>query len=359
MKASEKKTAPQRELFKQTENKALLFNPEELLTAELVGRQVRNALSGMSTHECYGMKATLQPTTAELEYLLKSKASEAYHDNERPNWKLSTLISVSQKYSAVKIVGSHSYNRTIGLPRSRSLLVLYNKLTMQPLTIFDGSAISTRRTGSYASIALRIVKPDIEKANVFIIGAGEVAQAIVDDLNFWSKDKIDTVYVLSRSIETAKKFVQKNTHTTFNTIAVQNRQMMPTCDFVITASNASAPCYAFSDVKNDALILHLGGDETPKDVIEHVLLQGEVICDDIHCVSTRGSQSLPRFFIDKNETLINQAATFSIKNLYSPATRKRTSPSHMTLVTCVGLPVLDLYVAQYLYEQYILKVKEH
>jgi alanine dehydrogenase len=331
-----------KELFK-------IFNPHQLLDAENVGRQVRLALQDLSHHHCYGVKAVLQPGEEELQSLLQGRAETAYSENERPNWKLSTLVSVNQHFGAVKIVGSHSYNKQLNMPRSKSLIILYDKLTMVPLAMMDGTMISARRTGSYASISLGLIKPEVKKNKVFIIGAGEIAQAVIDDLVCWSANKIGCVFVLSRTLQSAQAFARRNDKLPFEVVAVNNRTQMPDCDFVITASNSSSPCYELQDLKSDALILHLGGDETPEALIEQALLHGSVVCDDIHCVSSRGSQSVARYFSTKGETLEKYAAQFDVKNLYDQKTQRQTSPDHRTLITCVGLPVLDLYVAQYLF----------
>lgn len=331
-----------KELFK-------IFNPHQLLDAENVGRQVRLALQDLSQSHCYGVKAVLQPGEEELQSLLQGSSATAYSENERPNWKLSTLVSVNQHFGAVKIVGSHSYNKKLNMPRSKSLIILYDKLTMVPLAMMDGTMISARRTGSYASISLGLIKPEVKKNNVFIIGAGEIAQAVIDDLACWSTGKIGCVFVLSRTLNNAQSFASRNNQLPFSVVAVKDRSLMPNCDFIITASNSSSPCYELQDLKSDALILHLGGDETPESLIEHVLLQGSVICDDIHCVSSRGSQSLARYFSNKDETLEKYATQFGVKNLYDRNTQRESSSGHRTLITCVGLPVLDLYVAQYLF----------
>ncbi len=320
------------------------------LAPRLVGQRVRAALRALRDGEAYGTKAVLEPDSDELRALLGDAANAAYANGERPNWKLSALVSINPSYGAVKIVGSHTYNRLHGVPRSTSTVLLYDKLTMQAVAILDGSTLSAQRTGAYASIVVDRLLQHRARFSVFVFGAGRVARAVVEDLHAHHPERIDTLYVRSRTQASAEAFVAGLTpHVSFPLVAAPTLDPLPDCALIITASNASAPLFEAWQVGDASVVLHLGGDETPNELIRYILEAGTVICDDIETVAHRRSQSLPLFFLRTGRSLEAMADAYQARNLWQIL--DDDTPYRLpALVTCVGLPVLDLYLAQHVYE---------
>ncbi|AID27385.1 ornithine cyclodeaminase [Salmonella bongori] len=329
---------------------ALVCGDVEILPPLVVGKLVRAALRALRRQESYGVKAVLEPDQDELQLLLGKKNAPYYPPGERANWKLSALLSINASYGAVKIVGSHSYNHHLGLPRSTSTILLYDKLSMRPVSIMDGTTLSAQRTGAYASIVIDRLMQHCETFSVFIFGAGCVANAIIEDLLAHHAGRINTIYVRSRTQKGAETlaahFVDR---ITFPIIAVENLDHLSDCMLVITASNAEAPLFDASQINSASVILHLGGNEIPGEWVRYILEKGTVICDDIASVSHRGSQSLAIFFQQTGHSLKSMAEVYQIKNLWQILDESTAYPLP-ALVTCVGLPVLDLYLAQYIYE---------
>ncbi|VBD50735.1 ornithine cyclodeaminase [Burkholderia pseudomallei] len=320
------------------------------LAPRVVGQHVRAALRALRDGEAYGTKAVLEPTRDELRALLGDAADAAYAEGERPNWKLSALVSINPSYGAVKIVGSHSYNRQHGDLRSTSTVLLYDKLTMQAVAILDGSTLSAQRTGAYASVVIDRLLSQRARFSVFLFGAGRVAQAVVEDLQAHHPERIDTLYIRSRTQASAEAFVaQLAPHVSFALVAAPTLDALPDCTLIVTASNANAPLFEAWQVGDASIILHLGGDETPDELIRYTLEAGTVICDDIDTVAHRRSQSLPLFFARTGRSLEAMANAYQVRNLWQ--IMDENTPYRLpALVTCVGLPVLDLYLAQHVYE---------
>ncbi|GKT19944.1 hypothetical protein AVHY2522_24325 [Acidovorax sp. SUPP2522] len=324
---------------------------QELIDFRAVGTVVRRALLALAEGTAKGAKAVLQPDDSEIISLIGHETLDARFRDERLNWKLNALISTNAAYGAVKIVGSNAYNRTLGLPRSRSTILLYDKLTMQPLSIMDGTQISARRTGAYASVVVDITLQHKDRLTVFLYGTGPIAATIIDDLHAHHGHRIDKIFVKSRSIETAASFAKcAEQRTRLPIEAVVSDDQLANADLVITASNARNPLFNAGSLSDDIVVLNLGGDETPAEFIRHSLEAGTVICDDIKTVCHRNSQSLSLYFSRQNLRLEESASTYRILNF----SQLLTSPSSLlrkpVFVTCVGLPVLDLYVAQWIYE---------
>lgn len=335
---------------KQEKVLALVRGDVKTLHPLVVGKLVRTALRALRHQESYGVKAVLEPGQDELQLLVGKEYETCYPPGERANWKLSALLSINASYSAVKIVGSHSYNHRLGLPRSTSTILLYDKLSMRPVSIIDGTTLSAQRTGAYASIVIERLMRRCETFSVFLFGAGCVANAIIEDLIAHHSDRINTLYIRSRTQKGAENLAAHFAkRAAFSIVAVENLNRLADCMLVITASNAQAPLFEASQINSASVILHLGGNEVPGEWVSHILEKGTVICDDIASVSHRGSQSLALFFQQTGHSLESMAEVYQVKNLWQILDESTVYPLPV-LVTCVGLPVLDLYLAQYVYE---------
>jgi alanine dehydrogenase len=315
-----------------------------------VGLLVREALQAVGDGVAYGQKVVLQPKDDELLQLVPASELADRFAGERLNWKLSALVGLNDRYGAVKIVGSNAYNRVLGLPRSRSTILLFDKLTMRPIFIVDGTEISAARTGAYASIVLSFILGERSAASVFLFGAGKVAEKVVLDLQAHHAARVRTLYVMSRTPDSARRFAESlGARVSFPVVASEGAEL-GAAEYVITASNAREPLFAADALADGAVVLHLGGDETPAGFIRRALERGSVFCDDVHSVSHRNSQSLALYFSRAGRRLEDEAARYQVLNLWDALRQPRSLHRLPALVTCVGLPVLDLYLVQRVFE---------
>ncbi len=272
---------------------------------------------------------------------------------ERLGWKLSSLYSVNAEFGAVKVIGANAFNRKHGLPRSTSTIVLLDKLTMRPLAILDGTAISASRTGTYASTVFdRCFGPD-QSVSVFLFGAGPIAQSVIACLDHLAADRVEQIFVKSRGRDGARAMTALlQPHTSIRLIPVEDNRRLCECAFVVTATNARAPIFEDSELMRDAVTLHLGGDEIPQAYLLRALRSGTVVCDNLAMVSQRGSQSVALYFQRKGLTLEAVGALLGVRELSSLA--DWSDPLERPVcITCVGLPMLDLYTAQATYEKHL------
>lgn len=319
-----------------------------------VGRWVRAALAAVAEGTAYGEKVVLQPAETELLDLLRLPRLDERFARERLNWKLSALVSVNDRYGGVKIVGSNAYNRLLDLPRSRSTILLFDKLTMQPVAVYDGTEISAARTGAFASIAADLFLSGLRSFEVLLFGTGAVAERVVADLAAHHGDRVAAVHVESRtSVRAAAFAAEQSARAPFPVLPVTDTGRIRLCDLIVTASNARHPVFDADSVAPDAVVLHLGGDETPAALVRHMLESGTVMCDDIHAVSHRNSQSLALFFSRTGRSLEAEAGRHGILNAWQALAAQNPTYRRPALLTCVGLPVLDLFVAQSIHESLI------
>ncbi|MCZ8158722.1 MAG: ornithine cyclodeaminase [Rhizobiaceae bacterium] len=272
---------------------------------------------------------------------------------ERLGWKLSCLYSANSRHAGVKVIGANAFNRKLGLARSRSTFILMEKFSMQPIAILDATGLSAARTGVYASTVLELCPFDADAGTVFLFGAGPIARQVLLSLAHAMPTRIARVFLRARSPDNARIMARAlSPHLPFELVAVDDNRHLPASDFVITATNADRPVFADQDLRRDACLLHLGGDEVPEETLRRILRQGHLGCDDLATVSRRNSQSLALMFSRAGTTLEALGPHLGILQLSKPEIWPREAGVPLS-VTCVGLPMLDLYAAAAIYEKYL------
>jgi ornithine cyclodeaminase/alanine dehydrogenase-like protein (mu-crystallin family) len=306
----------------------------------------------IGTAQSTGKKSVLLPPESAFWALPQHAGLRQHFKRERLGWKLSTLTAANGKLASVKIVGANAANRFLGHPRSCSTILLLDALTMRPVCLLEGTDISAARTATYATLVGKAILSRRPSASVFLFGGGPIARSICLALDAVLGPRLDNLWVRTRSLATAETFVQSLGPIASTTLAVADNARLREADLVITASNAKFPLFTESEIGPKATVLHLGGDETPSEFVSHALKQGTVVCDDIAMVSARNSQSIALHFSRRGSSLEAEAQECGLRELpaYLAAVGDETGPTH---ITCVGVPSLDLYVAQYIYETYL------
>ncbi len=322
----------------------------ELDTGEMLAA-MDNAWLDIRSGKAFGTKAVL--SLPEEDFWRDSTVAHRRREflDERLGWKLSCLYSVNERYGGVKIIGANSFNRQLGLPRSTSTIVLMEKKTLRVLTIMDGTSISARRTGSYATMVLDSFCGQDKPVSVLLFGTGPTARAVVECLNYRCAERIGKFAIQGRSIGRAQQFIDAIDFPNSLNLEPAEETSLSKSDFIITATNARAPIFSQDELARDAVSLHLGGDEIPESYLQRVLRTGMVVCDDLRTVSHRNSQSIALHFSRRGLSLEEVGPLLGLHDLTmigAPPVR-REGP---VCVTCVGLPMLDLYAAQATYEKY-------
>lgn len=308
----------------------------------------RDLAGGLST----GKKSVLLPRETELWALAPYAALRDHFHAERLGWKLSALSSIGPRLAGVKIVGANAANRYFGLERSFSTILLLDKFTMRPVCLLEGTDISAARTATYASLVAQSLLAQQKTINVFLFGGGPIARSIGLALGAILGSRLGKLWVRTRSLRTAEAFAHSLQRASLPIVPVADNSKLSQANLIITASNAKSPVFAVHEVASEAVVLHLGGDETPVEYLSHVLENGIVVCDDVAMVSARNSQSLSLLFSRRGSTLEAEGRSQGVREFagYVIEGASSRAPTH---ITCVGLPSLDLYVAEYIYETYL------
>ena len=308
----------------------------------------RRALLDLEAGLAAGAKATVTPRDEEIHELADIEDSGFDVQNEDLDWKLSALVSVNRRHGAVKIVGANAFNRCLGLPRSKSTILLFDKLTMLPLAMMDGTDISAVRTGAYASIVADLFYAPRGPGQVVIVGAGRIAEAVIRCLNATHAGRIGRITVLGRDPGRAKMLCERlRGKVDVELTAARNRRLLREADLLVTATTARNPVVTHEEIPAGITTLLLGGDELPEPYIEAVLADGLVYCDSIASVAHRNVQSLALYHSRRGQPLTGAPVRSLGQEMIHPA----WEPGRPVHVSCIGLPALDLYVTEYLYDR--------
>lgn len=333
---------------KDMERRGVMLEPSAL---HAVARQ---AWADIRHGRAYGLKSVLLPLESELWARPELHSYRKEFEGERLGWKLSTLSSVGPDYAAVKIVGANALNRHMGRPRSISTIALFDKVTLAPICLVDGTEISAARTATYATTMVERFLSGRDGLSAFVFGAGPIAERIILGLGIFGRDTFSKVFIRSRSVDSAVRLAAKlAARVAFPLVTVDDNAELCGCDLVITASNAKKPVFDDAEANPRAVTLHLGGDETPAQYIQRVLKTGRLLCDDVGMVSRRNSQSLALYFSKGQSTLETLGPLLGVTNFSDLDDDVQKLPDEPLHITCVGLPMLDLYVAKYVYETFL------
>ncbi len=331
-----------------------MLEPEQLWRAGLGGDYAgmigaaRQALLDLEAGLAVGTKATVTPRDEEIRELADFDRSGFDLATEDLDWKLSALVSVNRRHGAVKIVGANAYNRCLGLPRSRSTILLFDKLTMLPLAMLDGTDISALRTGAYASIAADLFYAPRGAGQVVIVGAGRIAEAVIRCLDASHAGRIARITLIARHLDRARALAERLRNTIAIELAVaRDRRALAEADLLITATTARGPVVAAEEIPPGITTLLLGGDELPEAYIEATLAEGLVYCDSVAAVAHRNVQSLALCYSRRGGALTEAPIRSLGREMIQPA----WEAGRAVHVSCIGLPVLDLYVTEFLYDR--------
>ncbi|MBW2971943.1 hypothetical protein KY359_02805 [Candidatus Woesearchaeota archaeon] len=279
--------------------------------------------------------------------------------NEDLDVKLSALNSINHNIGAVKLIGANALNRERGIPRAEALIVLYAVDTLRPTCIMRGTEVSAMRTGAYTAIVGEYLLPKPQGNVVGYIGSGKMAETSIICMDASIADRIDEVRIYSRTPANREAFVERmQPHTGMRLTAVDSvEDAVAGADYVITATTALNPLVDDPMLKDNATVLLLGGDEVGPRFLGRCSERGIIFCDDWELVKHRNVQSLPLLYHRLLEGDTKDGVTLNDKKIldlwqvltgdFNPAERRY----ECVHVNCVGLPDLDLEVAERMYKK--------
>lgn len=157
--------------------------------------------------------------------------------------KLGTLLLMPawqpERWLGVKTVSIFPQNTAHHLPGLHSVYILYNAQTGEPVAIFDGNSITSRRTAAASALAARFLSRQNSKT-LLIVGAGRVAELLADA--YLSVRPIEHFLIWNQTYEKAEKLAVQLHEKGLQAEAVNNlAAATQQADIVSCATLSTAP----------------------------------------------------------------------------------------------------------------------
>ncbi|HDR5276224.1 TPA: ornithine cyclodeaminase family protein [Bacillus thuringiensis] len=263
------------------------------------------------------------------------------------NEKNTALImpSVAERLEAlgVKIVTVVPQNKQIGKKTINGIVMLSDFQTGEPLALLEGSYLTMIRTGALSGVATKYLARHNAKT-LCIIGTGEQAKGIAEAI-FAVRD-IEKVILYNRTEEKAYAFAQY----------IQEKlgkrdpnEAISEADIIVTTTNASTR--VFSETLQKGVHVNAVGSFRPsmQELPSHAITSANkvVVESKEAALDETGDLQVPI----KEGLFKANAIHAELGQIISGEKAGRENDEEITIFKSVGLAVVDIIVAKYLYEK--------
>jgi ornithine cyclodeaminase len=179
--------------------------------------------------------------------------------------------------AGVKVVTVAPDNPVRGLPRIQACYLLFDRRTLAPRAVLDGTALTTLRTPAVSVAAVLGRLPD-RPLRVAIVGAGPQAGAHVATL------------AAVRSLDRVSYLVREPSRTPLGAVrlgavrlgSAAADQALAAADVVVCATSARAPVFDSALLRTDAVVVAVGSHQPDARELDAALLgRATVVVEDI------------------------------------------------------------------------------
>ncbi len=268
--------------------------------------------------------------------------------NEQNTALIMPSVAEGLEALGLKVVTVVPENKKIGKKTINGIVMLSDFQTGEPLALLEGSYLTMVRTGALSGVATKHLARHNAKT-LCIIGTGEQAKGIAEAI-FAVRD-IDKVILYNRTEEKAYAFAQY-IQERFNKPAYVHtnaNEAISEADIIVTTTNASTP--VFSEKLQKGVHVNAVGSfrSNMQELPSHAIAGANkvVVESKEAALEETGDLQVPI-----------QEGLFEASNIYaelgqiiSGERAGRENDEEITVFKSVGLAVVDIIVAKYLYEK--------
>lgn len=171
--------------------------------------------------------------------------------------QLLTMPSAAARYAGVKLATVAPDNGRLGLPRIQAVYVVFDAVTLAPVALLDGTALTTWRTPAVAALGVDLVAgPDASRLVLF--GTGPQAWGHVQALR--AVRPVREAAVIGRDAGRTAAFVERLRGDGFDA-AVATPRAVRDADLVVCCTSASTPVFDGRDLAAGAVVIASGAHE--------------------------------------------------------------------------------------------------
>ncbi|GAB3323651.1 ornithine cyclodeaminase family protein [Haloplanus salinarum] len=246
--------------------------------------------------------------------------------------------------AGVKWVNSHPHNgERHGLPTVMGTMIYSDPETAVPLSIMDGTALTTRRTGAAAAVATDHLAVE-GASSLGLVGAGVQAHAQLDAIA--TVRPIGTVVVADADAERARAFVDAVSDrfdARVGTIAEA-----AACDVLSTVTPVRDPIVAADAVGERTHVNAVGADAPGKHELADDLLAAATLVVDDHAQCTHSGEINVSYGTGR---LTDADIHAELGEVVTGAKPGRTPEDGVTVFDSTGLAIQDVAAAHVVYER--------
>ena len=249
--------------------------------------------------------------------------------------------------AGIKWVSAYPDNWKHRLPCVMATIILCDPNTGCPLTMMDGTYITSMRTGAAGGVAVKHLARR-NSSVIGIIGAGTQAKAQLLAISE-VLPRIKEVRVFDQHRDASQRYAEEmGAKLNINTRPVETIEAAAEADIVVTTTPSTKPIIKKQYIGPGTHINAIGADAKGKQELEaDVLREAKVIVDDIRQASHSGEINIPL-----SQGLIKVKEIYgTLGEVVANLKRGRENDQEITVFDSTGLAIQDIICAQLVYNK--------
>lgn len=254
--------------------------------------------------------------------------------------------------ASLKWVNAHADNSKYGFPSVMAVIILNDPKTGFPLSVMDGTFLTSIRTGAGGAVAAKYLARK-DSSVVGLVGCGAQARTQLQALR--EVFKIKKVHVWGKEKGLVQKFMKDMRRSGEAMIAANSiRDAVSGCDIVVTTTPSRGPIVKVEWVSSGTHINAIGADAKGKEELDpRILKNAKVVVDDLRQASHSGEINVPF----AKGILKRKDIHAELGQIVSGKKKGRTSANEITVFDSTGLAIQDLAMADLVFRMALKKKK--
>jgi len=196
-----------------------------------------------------------------------------------PAGELLLMPAWSASHAGVKLASIAPGNAALGLPRINAIYVLFDGVTLRPVALLDGSALTTLRTPAVSIVAIRWALRS-EPLRLLVFGAGPQGRGHIATLG--AVAALSTVDVVVRSPDKVDVDSLNTSVRLLRAGSPEVDEALAAADVVVCATTARRPLFDSAPLTDRAIVVAVGSHEPDAREVDSALCRrATVIVEDV------------------------------------------------------------------------------
>ncbi len=239
-------------------------------------------------------------------------------------------------------------NKEVGKKTINGVVFLSDTETGEPLALLEGSYLTQIRTGALSGVATdHLARKDAKVLG--IIGTGEQSKGLCDAV-FAVRD-IEKIYVFNRSVDKAEAFAEYALEKFGKEVIVcsDSNEVVRQADVLVTSTNALEP--VFSEALKPGIHVNAVGSFRPvmQELPSSALTTAHKVV--VEAIDAAMEETGDLQFPIKEGVFSEEDIYGELGKIVNGEVKGRESDEEITVFKSVGLAIVDIVVAKYLYDK--------